>query len=233
MKYKLSNILPSDARGVTLIEILIVLTFIAIMASVSLFYLSGHQKLYKPDEQALKLVDILQEARQRSLTQRRIMRVEINSTARTARLINENGAGTSTDDTELRRITLLSNNEVRIDTSPANITDNPPETLPVPAAVYKKSSYPGSVNDQVCTIRFRPNGSVVDGGTSTIGDNAVPTGVTLYGWSPAAVGSNQSSIARAITILGASGSIRLWEFDANSPNANKWKDSRRIGAYAQ
>ena len=232
MKYKLSNIFTSDAQGVTLVELLIVMTFIAIMASISLFYLSGHQKLYKPDEQSLKIVDVLQEARQRSLTQRRTMRVEIDLTARFMRLINENNSGTSTDDAEIRRITLLPDSELRINAAPSNTTTNPPETLPVPTAVYKKSSYPGSVNDQVCTIRFQSNGNVVDGGNNTVGTGAAPTGVTLYIWSPQTAGSNQSSIARAITIVGASGSIRFWEYDANSPNANKWKDSRRTGAYA-
>jgi prepilin-type N-terminal cleavage/methylation domain-containing protein len=231
MNKKKLKIIISDDKGVTLIELLVVFVLITILASVSLFSLTGHQKLYKPDEQAFRIADILQEARQRALTQRETIRIEIDTTSSFIRIIEENKPDTAADDKEIRRIKLLSINEVRVDTAPTNITYNPPESLPVPTAAYKQSTYSGSAGDQVCTIRFQSNGNAVDGGTNTIGSGAVPTGITLYIWSPKAGNSNQSDIARAITITGASGSIRLWEFDANSTNTNKWKDSRRTGAY--
>lgn len=229
MKFRQSKFIKSDSDGVTLIELLIVMTVITIMTGVSLFYLTGHQKLYKPDEQALRIADILQEARQRALTQRETIRVEIDTTPASnfARIIDENKPDTDADDKELKRIKLLPSSDVRVDTSPTNITYNPPESLPVPTAVYKTSIYSGTSGDQVCTIRFQSNGTVTDAGTNTIGTGAVPTGVTLYVWSPKSGKITQSDIARAITIIGASGSIRLWEFDTNSTDTNKWKDSRR------
>lgn len=238
MKYKQLDIFPSNAAGLSLVELLVVMSLILIMTGVSLFSLRGHQKLYKPDEQALKIVDILQEARQRSLTQRRTMRVEIDSTARIVRLINENSATTAADDTELRRITLLPSSDARIDVAPTNVTlntdttNNPPETLLVPTATYKQSIYTGSVDNQICVLRFKSNGNISNGGTNSIGTGDVPTGVTLYVWAPKTAGSNQSSISRAITILGASGAIRMWEYDESLTGTNKWKDSRRSGAYA-
>ena len=67
-------------RGFSMVELLIVLTVMTILTGISLFYLSGHQRLFRPDEQTLKMVDIFQEARQRSLTQRETMRVEIDLT---------------------------------------------------------------------------------------------------------------------------------------------------------
>lgn len=221
-----------------MVELLIVMAVIAVMSAVSLFYLTGHQKLYKPDEQLLRIADILQEARQRAMTQRETIRVEIDTTANVVRLIDENTAAIATDDKEVRRLSLLSANDVRIDAAPSNIIDaappnttyNPPESVPVPVAVYKLSTYPMSNGNQVCTMRFQSNGNVVDAGTNTIGTGAVSTGVTLYVWSPSTGNAAQSSIARAITITGSTGSIRLWEFDPNSSNTNKWKDSRRTGA---
>ena len=67
---------------------------ILVLGGISLFYLIGHQKAYKPDDQSLLVTDILQEARLRSLTERRTMRVEINLSNNTARLssINEKPA---------------------------------------------------------------------------------------------------------------------------------------------
>lgn len=226
MKDRQLKIIPSDAKGVTLVELLIVMAVIAVMSAVSLFYLTGHQKLYKPDEQLLRIADILQEARQRAMTQREIIRVEIDTTANVVRLIDENTPGVTTDDKEVRRVSLLPRNDVRVDAAPTNITYNPPESVPVPTAVYKLSSYQASSGNQVCTMRFQSDGNVVDERTAP----PVPTGVTLYVWSPQSSGSNQSNIARAITITGSTGSIRLWEFDPNSSNTNKWKDSRRTGS---
>lgn len=226
MKIRQLNIVTSDAKGVTLVELLIVMTVIAIMSAVSLFSLTGHQKLYKPDEQLLRIADVLQEARQRAMTQRETIRVEIDKTANLVRLIDENKTGTTTDDKEIRRLSLLPKNDVRVDTAPANITYNPPESVPVPTAVYKLSTYQASSGNQVCTLRFESTGNVVDERTSP----EVPTGVTLYVWSPQSSDPTQSSIARAITITGSTGAIRLWEFNPNSPNTNKWQDSRRTGA---
>lgn len=220
-----------ESGGYSIIEMLIVLTVVTIVTGGAFFYLGSHQKLYKTDNQALQIADLLQEARQRSLTQRKTMRVEIDLTETVARLIDEREADTADDDTILRELILHFPNEVRIDAPPTAITYNPPEPLPVPNAKFKISSYPLSVLNQVCTIRFQSNGSVVDAGTNTTGGNAAVTGVTLHLWTPTADGGEDISVARALTIIGSTGSVRLWEFHKDSPESNKWKDSRRFGSY--
>lgn len=218
-------------KGFSIIELLVVLAIASILAGISTYYLTSHQKLYQPDDQALKIVDILQEARQRSLTQRETMRVEINATLNIVRLIDENSATTADDDREIKRLTLFNQNEVKFTTRSNNIAYNPPETLPIPSAVFTPSVYPSSATQNVCTIRFLSNGTVVNAGTDATGSNAVPTGVTLHIWSPSKSNANNSDIARAITIISSSGSMRLWEFDKNLAGSNKWKDSRRISIY--
>lgn len=217
--------------GYSIIELLIVLTVVSILTSSAFFYLDAHQKLYKPDNQALQIADMLQEARQRSLTQRKTMRFEIDLTDSVTRLIEENKSDTSTDDKVLRELPLYLPNEVRIDASPPDVTSNPPEPLPVPSAQYKISTYPLSNLHQVCTIRFQPNGTVVDAGENDIGNNAVSKGVTIHIWSPNQENPNESTIARALTVVGSTGSVRLWEYNKNLQNGNKWKDSRRFGVY--
>jgi prepilin-type N-terminal cleavage/methylation domain-containing protein len=219
------------ARGFSLLELLIVITIIFILSGISLFFLSSHQRLFKPDEQTTRIVDLLQEARQRSLTQRKTMRVEIDLTDNIIRLINEAESNTVDDDQTIREAVLIPPGEVNIRVRPPDITANPPETLPVPLAQFKQSDYPTSRLNDVCTIRFRSDGTVVNEGSDNIGTNAVTTGLTLFVWSPSKNNSNESEIARAITIVGATGSVRLWEYHRDSRDANKWKDSRRSGVF--
>lgn len=217
--------------GYSIVEMLIVLVVVTIVTSGAFFYLNAHQKLYKTDNQALQIADLLQEARQRSLTQRKTMRVEIDLTDSVARLIDENAAATSSDDKLLRQLQLFFPNEVRMDAPADEIKVNPPEPLPVPSAQFKTSSYPISNLHQVCTIRFHSNGIVTDAGDNDIGSNAVSMGVTLHLWSPDRNDVSKPEIARALTIIGSTGSVRLWEYHKQIETENKWRDSRRFGVY--
>ena len=217
--------------GYSIVEMLIVLAIVSILTSGAFFYLNAHQTLYKTDNQALLIADILQEARQRSLTQRRTMRVEIDLTDSVARLIDENTATTAADDKVLRELQLFFPNEVRMDAPSSEVTYNPPEPLPVPSAQYKISTYPLSTLHQVCTVRFQSTGIVVDAGDNDIGSNAVSKGITLHLWSPNQNNTRESSVARALTIIGSTGSVRLWEFNREIESGNKWIDSRRFGVY--
>ena len=231
MKSRLPVVVKVES-GFSLIELLVVVGIMGVMATMVLFYANAHRKLYQPDEQALLLADMLQEGRQRALTERRTMRVEINLTTNTARLYDENRDSTvSTDDVLLKGMNLFAAANVRVDTRPSEISYNPPETMNVPNAVFAPSVYPPSISQSVCTIRFLANGTAVNAGTNAVGTGAVPTGLTLHIWSPKASNNAQSDIARSITVLGATGVIRLWEFDRNSTLTNKWKDSRRSSSY--
>lgn len=218
-------------RGFSLLELLIVVTIIFILSTMGVFFLAAHQRLYKPDEQSTRIIDLLQEARQRSLTQRETMRVEIDLTDNIIRLIDENDPTIVSDDRKIREAVLIPAGEVNLRVRPPDITANPPEPLPVPAAQFKQSSYPSSALHDVCTIRFLRNGTVVNEGTDEIGSNAATTGLTLFIWSPKKGTTNESEITRAITIVGATGSVRLWEYQRQSTDSNKWKDSRRSGVY--
>lgn len=233
----------SDSRlnqaGFSLIELFVVVALIFILSSISLFLLTGHQTLYKPDDQTLLITDMLQEARQRALTQRETMRVEINRDTNTVRLIDENTnvnippPDTVGNDQVIRQISLFESSVVTVGVNPANIAYNPPEpsTLPVPTAVFVPSVYPSSISQSVCTLRFLANGTVTNAGNNALGAGAVTTGVTIHVWAPQEGTPTQSSIARSITVIGATGTVRAWEFDPSSVAANKWKDSRRTGSY--
>lgn len=219
------------SRGFSMVELLIVLTVITILLGISLFYLSGHEQLFRPDEQAVKIIDVFQEARQRSLTQRETMRVEIDLTDNMVRLIDENLPGSADDDRVIKSLALVPQSEVKLNSRPPDIATNPTEIMPVPIAQFRPSVYPLSLAHNVCTFRFKRNGTVVNEGTDAIGSNETTTGLTLFIWSPNKNNANESFIARAITVIGATGSIRFWEYNRNLTETNKWKDSRRMSIY--
>ena len=230
MRYKFLE-LTLNRKGFTLVEILVVLTLIIFVGATASFYLSNHKKLYKTDDQTLLIADILQEARQRSLTQRETMRVEIDLTDNEVRLIDENSVSTADDDELLKTLAVNFPNEVRMDDRAGNISYNPPEPMPIPSAVYIPSVYPTSSTHQVCTLRFQSNGTVTNSGNNETGGGAIVGGVTLHIWQPSSENPDEFSIARALTVIGSTGSIRIWEFDSSFPGDNKWKDSRRVGSY--
>lgn len=223
MKVKPTSAIAKNAEGFSLIELLIVVVLIAILSTISLIFLTSAQRLTRPDDQSLQIADILQEARQRALTQRVTMRVQIDITANVVRLINEQLPNTANDDVIIRQVPLLPNSQVRVNPRPDNIPYNPPEPLPAPTAVFLQSTYPLSPNNQVCTLRFRNGGDVVNAGNNDIGGGAIPQGVTLHVWSPTTANPNVSEIARSITVIGSTGSIRLWKFNPASIQANRWE----------
>lgn len=210
-------------QGFSITELIVVLVMIMILTTMSIFYLSGTQKAYKPDEQSAKIGDLMQEARQRSLTQRQTMRVEVNLDKGIVRLIDENGDLASQgdgDDVVLKQITLLPGADVRFDKRPDNITSNPPEPIAVNPVVFYQSDYPGSELDKVVTFRFKRDQTIHD-------KDDVPLSGSLHVWAPKKGNIENSEIARSITFLGSSGLVRFWEWNTGSPDSNKWKDSRR------
>lgn len=215
--------------GFSIAELIVVLGLSLVMTTVSLYYLYSHQKLYKPDEQAALFIDMLQEARQRALTQKATMRVELDVTDSVARLIDEGDATISTDDKIIRSFNLKSFEEVKIETRPNNVTVNPTESSPVPIITFVNSSiHPISLNHKVATLRFKKDGTVTDAGTTALGGGSNVTGATVFVWQPEKTNANNSTITRAITIIGTTGAIRLWNHYPNLAANVSWKDSRRF-----
>lgn len=125
------------------------------------------------------------------------------------RLIDENQPNTPSDDRVISSTVLLPQSEVKLNSRPPDISTNPTEIMPVPIAQFKSSIYPSSLSHNVCPLRFLRNGTVVNEGTDSIGSGAFSTGKTIYVWSPKKDNAYESEIARAITVIGAIGSVRV------------------------
>lgn len=216
MKSTFPLINRKSEAGFSIAELAIVVAIIGILSSVSLFYLTSYRRLMKPNEQALQILDVLQEARQRSLTQRETVRVEIDLTDNVVRLVDENTNSTKTL-TKIRQITLRPTAEVKVEDPPSGISAKPNAVMVLPDAKYNQINTSAGPNRKAFILKFKSDGTVID----TDGN---AKGACIYVWSNKQNQTSVSDIALAITVE-PSGLIRYWQYDFNSTASNKWRNS--------
>lgn len=205
-------------RGFSLIELLVVISIITIMSAVAIFAFSRGKELYKTEDQSLKIIDILQEARFRALSQREIMRVEINMTLNQVRIIDENDSTISTDDAVIRTLVLLPTTDVKLQTRPTGFSACP-VTTPCPDASFASSNHPLSTGNNVAVLRFNMLGQVLGAGSNALGQNASVTSTTITIWPPkpsAPTQADSTNRIRAIHVMGNSGAIQYWKYNGTT-----------------
>lgn len=196
---------PPSQKGFSLPELLAVLVLLIIVVSMSVISIIGSRK-YAADDQALKIIDFLDQARQSALNNRRTFRVEINKTKKQITLINENEPGIVSDDAIVKRSPL--SDLVFVGEVPTNISAAPTASSPIPVLDYASSSYPLSANDQKITLRFTKKGRVENAGNDNIGTGSIVTGATIYLFSNNEK-TKKPEIIRAITVLQTSGDTAI------------------------
>lgn len=206
----------SSEQGFSLIELLVVIILITIVVTFA-FLGNSSKRLFGADNQALAIIDILQEARQLSLTEGKTLRVEINDTKKLIRLIDENNTNSTASDDKV----ISSSNfdpAVTVGTKPTNVNSVtgpfPPSSTPAPEIQYSQTNYPLSATDKVKTLRFLKTGEVVDAGTDNLGAGALTSGVTIYVYNGAAGG--KSDVIRAITVSGITGVAQFFKCQMNA-----------------
>jgi Tfp pilus assembly protein FimT len=207
----------ADARGHSVIELLIVVSIIVILTAVTIFSLNGNKAAYKADDQALRILDFIREANSRALTYREVTRLEIDTTDNEIRIIDENLSTTSTDDKEIRSMPLEKGVEVVIDKTPSGITvPNPPNYAAATYATDSIGHLEGSTmvtGHRVWSMRFKADGTVVNN------SNAV-TSATLFIYPPLSASTldtaRSTKLVRAITIFGGSVGVKLWKYNGSA-----------------
>lgn len=183
--------------GFSMIELIVVMVVLGILTAISIPYIYNYNRLYKSEDQALKVMDLMREAGQLAITRRRTIRFDIDLAQNAVLMRDDSGA----TDILVKRIPLEPVNEVRMDVVPAGVTaPNPPN--------YTDAAYVGNV----WTLRFRSDGSVVNAAL-------IPVSATLYIWPPVTPGSTTPrtrSEIRAITMFGGSGAVRYWKHDGTA-----------------
>ncbi|HLA94556.1 MAG TPA: prepilin-type N-terminal cleavage/methylation domain-containing protein, partial [Pyrinomonadaceae bacterium] len=114
----------NSERGFSVIEILIVVAIITIMSAVAIPYVYSYRKLYKSEEQSLKVIDLMREANQMALNRRRTIRLELDMTRNAILLIDEGSVPAKL----VKAIPLEQPGTLRMDVAPAGITiPDPPK----------------------------------------------------------------------------------------------------------
>jgi prepilin-type N-terminal cleavage/methylation domain-containing protein len=214
-----ASISEKNEEGFSLVELIVVMVIIAIMTGVTIFALRGNKESYKTDDQALQILDMLQEARFRALSQREIMRVEINLATYQVRLIDENDPLTADDDTVVRILPITVESDIKISSRPTSVTANPPALLTCPDVVFAPSLHPTSQAQPVATFRFNLLGQVLNAGVNDTGQNAAMTSSTLFLWPPNPTNPTSPTnpgLVRAITVLGTTGAMQLWKYNGTN-----------------
>lgn len=208
----------ASASGFSLVELFVVLAVIGVMMAVSVPYFYHYKKVYKSEDQALKMMDLMREAGQLAINRRRTIRFEIDLTEN-AVLIIDDGV---TPGVRVKTIPLERTQEIRVDVVPNTVTKpNPPNYTDITFATdsvghtFNGTSVTGH---SVWACRFRSDGSVVNMAAT----NPPPVNATMYVWPPVSAGSttarNKKEV-RAITLFGGSGAIRYWKHDGSTFNA--------------
>lgn len=203
----------ASASGFSLTELLVVLAVMAILAVVAVPYFYNYTRLYKSEDQSLKVMDLMREASQLAVTRRRTMRLEIDLTQNALLIIDENGAAA---DTRIKTIPLERTAEIRIDAIPTGVSKpNPPDYADaVFAADALGHQFNGATvtGNTVWACRFQSDGSVVNAAN-------VPINANLYVWPPVVAGSTAPrniKEVRAITMFGGSGAVRYWKHNGTA-----------------
>lgn len=201
------------SAGFSIVELLVVLGIIALLSAMALPYIVNYKKRYKSEDQALKVMDLMREAGQLALTQRRTIRFEIDLTDNAALLINENPLGSHT---LIKKIPLEAASEIRMDTIPATVSKpSPPNYSDIAFATDTIGHMNGSTpvtGHLVWAGRFRSDGTMVS-------KTNVPISGNIYIWPPLTPGSTTArskAEVRAITIFGGSGAVRYWKHNGTT-----------------
>ena len=170
-----------------------------VLSAMSLPYFYNYGRMFKSEDQAIKVMDLMRESAQLALNRRRTVsfQLDVSNPARPlARIIDLNGVG---PDILIKTIPLEPSNENRLDV-PAGITRPTPPNYP--NATFASG---------VWTANFTSDGSVVN-------NAGIPISATLYSYPPNnnTTTPRRRTEVRAITIFGGSGAVRYWKHDGTT-----------------
>lgn len=190
-----------SSRGVTMIELLIVVAIIAIVSSFAVIQFSRTQESYNADNAAYKILNYCREASSRAVSDHHSYRVVINTNTNYISLINENTNDLGTGNGEGATV---AGDDVLVKSEPVGtrVTFTQPTGTSLPPSPYNYAA--ATFTGGVWTAHFMSDGSVVDP-FSTTGN---PLSCTIF-VSPSDL-QGQLPLVRAVTVFSSSSSVKFW-----------------------
>lgn len=210
---KLHNFTAHNSKGFSITEMLMVLLVIGVLAAISVPYVFNYTRLYKTEDQALKIIDHMQEAGQRALSRRTTVRFEIDLTENAMHIIDERTTG---PDQLYKTVQLMPVTEVKLNDAPSSIgVPSPPDyNVAVYAADsrgHEKLNGTFVSGNEVWAVRYKSDGSTMD-------NDGLPLHASLILWPPKPGDNTQPNTVvevRALTVFAGSGALKYWKFDGN------------------
>lgn len=204
----------SSHRGHSLLEMLIVIAMIGVLSSMALPQLIAERRLSRSVAVTREIMTQMRHARQLAMSQRQAFTFQYDNTTKQLRIIDHNsnvGANLLLDasypNTANSMVVSATPLAAEVELS-SEISYGIPSGLPTGALADGISLTP-LFNSRI-NITFQPDGSVIDG-------TGNPVGRAMY------IFNNRVArgTAAAISILGASGRVKLWRYD---PVANVYAE---------
>jgi Tfp pilus assembly protein FimT len=189
------------AEGYSVIELLIIAAVVVILTGLAVFSLAPQKRAYRTDDAAAQITNFMRDAYHRALSQRQTMRVQIDRANMLVKIIDE-GKLPGGDEGEVRRAKLSDDISVNQPTVASAL-------LSPPAAPYNYSV--AAYTNNLWEARIKSDGSVID----TAGN---PLSATVF-VSLVNMKTTETNLIRAITLFGASGSMRVWRYNGTSFDA--------------
>jgi prepilin-type N-terminal cleavage/methylation domain-containing protein len=200
---------PRSLRGYSIIETLIVMALIGVLSALAVPQLISERRLTRSVGVTREILSQMRLARQMAMSQRQAFTFQYNDTTKQISVIDHN----SNNGPNLFADPAYPNtaNSRAISTTPlaAGGLDSSEITYGIPAglpaiALGDGILITGLTNNQL-NVTFQPDGSVIDATGNPVG-----VGMFIY--------NNRASrgTASAISVMGASGRIKIWRYDRSA-----------------
>jgi prepilin-type N-terminal cleavage/methylation domain-containing protein len=199
------------SRGVSLIEMLIVLCIIGIVSAIALPQLAASRRLVRSAAIPRQILTEMRLARQQALTQRQAFTVQYDDDNKQLVVINHRASGAALLDDPNYPQTANSIQQKIVSLADAGVNTGEidyglPASLPASArgSLDDGVNVSGLTNRQL-NVTFQPNGSVIDRD-----GNPINKALFLYN------NKAPEETAHAISILGAAGRVKSWHYNSDA-----------------
>ncbi len=205
------NSRPRPERGVTLLELLIVLAIMGIVVSIGVIQLGSMRRLNTSAAIPLQLKIQLRLARQQAMSQRRAVTLQYDDQTKQVAIIRQPAAGkavlslpnfpNATGSVQVSSMTLTGNG-----VDPSHLVYGP--LASIASTLSDGTSLTALPINKKINITFQPDGSIIDA-------NGNPVNFALFFYNSQA----PNVTASAVSVLGSAGRIKTWKYNGS---ANKY-----------